>query len=84
MAGTGNKFALGAVIGIAAGVIAGLLTAPKSGKETRADLKQKAAELKDKAADKAEHVIDKVEDYKERGEQVASDVVEDVKRGFRR
>lgn len=36
-----GKVALGAIIGAAAGVVAGILTAPKSGKETRADLKKK-------------------------------------------
>lgn len=44
-----NKFAIGAIIGAAAGVVAGILTAPKSGKETRADLKNKAGDLKKKA-----------------------------------
>ena len=43
---TKGKFALGAIIGAAAGVVAGMLTAPKSGKETRADLKLKADEMK--------------------------------------
>lgn len=37
-----RKFALGALIGSVAGVIAGLLTAPKSGKETREDIKETA------------------------------------------
>ncbi len=42
----GKKFGLGILIGAVAGVIAGLLTAPKSGKETREDLKNKAKEVK--------------------------------------
>ncbi len=42
----GKKFGLGILIGAAAGVVAGLLTAPKSGKETRKDIKNKATELK--------------------------------------
>ena len=33
-----KKFALGAVIAAAAGYVAGILTAPKSGKETRKDI----------------------------------------------
>ncbi len=45
-----NKVAFGTVIGIAAGVVAGLLLAPKAGRNTRADLKAKAKELKQKAA----------------------------------
>jgi len=47
----GGKFFLGALIGGAVGAVAGLLTAPKSGKETRADIKKKADDTK-KAADK--------------------------------
>lgn len=41
-----KKFGLGILIGAIAGVIAGLLTAPKSGKETRQDIKNKAGEIK--------------------------------------
>ena len=41
-----GKFAIGAIIGAAAGIVAGVLTAPKSGKQTRGDIKKKAAELK--------------------------------------
>lgn len=85
-----NRFALGALIGIAAGVVAGILTAPKSGKETRADLKLKAHELRDqatdatdtaktKAVDTAEDVKAKAEDLRERTEHA----IEGAKRGFR-
>ena len=42
----GKKFGLGILLGAVAGVVAGLLTAPKSGKETREDLKNKALEVK--------------------------------------
>lgn len=46
-----KRFALGTIIAAAAGYIAGLLTAPKSGKETREDIKQ-AAELSISEAEK--------------------------------
>jgi gas vesicle protein len=39
MGKTVKRFAIGTVIAGAAGYVAGLLTAPKSGKETRADIK---------------------------------------------
>jgi gas vesicle protein len=42
----GKKFGLGILIGAVAGVVTGLLTAPKSGKETREDIKAKAGEFK--------------------------------------
>jgi gas vesicle protein len=35
-----KKFAVGAVVAAAAGYVAGILTAPKSGKETRQDIKE--------------------------------------------
>ena len=75
-----GKFALGAILGMAAGVVAGILTAPKSGKETRADLKAKADQMKADAELKAA-------DLKAKGQQVYSDtrkqvetVVDDGKR----
>lgn len=37
-----KKFAIGAVVAAAAGYVAGILTAPKSGKETREDIKETA------------------------------------------
>jgi len=40
----------GAAIGVIAGAIAGILLAPKSGKETREDIKKYALEMKDKIA----------------------------------
>ncbi|MFA5003907.1 MAG: YtxH domain-containing protein [Candidatus Saccharimonadales bacterium] len=39
-----KKFALGAIFAAVAGYIAGILTAPKAGKETRQDIKNKAEE----------------------------------------
>ena len=39
-----KKFAIGAAITGVVGYVAGILTAPKSGKETRADIKEKAEE----------------------------------------
>lgn len=40
-----KKIAIGAVIAGAVGYVAGILTAPKSGKETRKDIKDKASQL---------------------------------------
>jgi gas vesicle protein len=57
-----SRFAIGAVIGAVAGIVAGVLTAPKAGKETRADIKDKAAELKREAARKGDQVKAQSED----------------------
>ncbi len=44
--GTTKKIAIGALLAGAAGYVAGVLTAPKSGKETRADVKKAAGNAK--------------------------------------
>lgn len=65
-----GKIAIGALVGAAAGFVAGLVTAPKSGKETRADIAKKAQELKHEAttaAGKAKNeVLDAVHEVKDR------------------
>jgi gas vesicle protein len=84
-----GKFALGALFGAAVGVVAGILTAPKSGKETRADIKAKAGEIKGQAEKKVDEVKTKAtevagdvkknaEDLKGRTERA----VEGAKKGF--
>lgn len=45
----GKKFGLGVVLGTIAGIITGILAAPKSGKETRDDIKKKATEARGSA-----------------------------------
>jgi gas vesicle protein len=40
MSKSAKKFAVGALLAAAAGYVAGILTAPKSGKETREDIKE--------------------------------------------
>lgn len=47
---TGSQLALAFVAGAAAGAVLGLLTAPRSGAETRAQLKTAALRGKDRAA----------------------------------
>lgn len=51
----GKKLAIGAVVGAAAGFVAGVLLAPKSGKETRADLKRGAKEAAKTASKQLKH-----------------------------
>lgn len=43
----GQKMFVSFIVGAAAGVVAGLLFAPKSGKETRQKIAKKASEIKD-------------------------------------
>ena len=50
----GSSFLIGFIIGAVAGVAVGFLYAPKSGKETRALLKEKVGEVKEKASEMTE------------------------------
>lgn len=74
-----KKFAIGAAVSAAAGYVAGILTAPKSGKETRADIKHKAEEtygaaerelkkLHTELTDMIEEVSDRITSFKNRKE----------------
>ena len=56
MGKTAKRFALGTLFAAAAGYIAGILTAPKSGKETRADIKETAT----KSVNEAEKQLKKL------------------------
>jgi gas vesicle protein len=55
--GSGSFF-IGFLIGAIAGVAVGFLYAPKSGKETRALLREKVGEIKDKAGEMTEKARD--------------------------
>ena len=64
-----SKVFFGTVAAAAAGFVAGILSAPKSGKETRADLMKSAEKAKDVTARKAD-------DLKAKAQEVAGDVAE--------
>lgn len=55
------SFAIGALVGGLAGVIAGLLTAPRSGEQTRSDIRLKARELKARSQNKSQITANKME-----------------------
>jgi gas vesicle protein len=74
-----GKFALGAFIGTAIGVVTGLLVAPKSGKETRDELKIKADKAKNEAAKKAKCIISETSEMAEDAKAKAMDIADKVK-----
>ncbi|HET9850626.1 MAG TPA: YtxH domain-containing protein [Candidatus Saccharimonadales bacterium] len=57
---TGKKLAAGAALGGIAGYLAGLLTAPKSGAQTRQDLGVKAGGVKSEAENQLQSVADEL------------------------
>lgn len=54
--GKNSRFAVGAIVAAGVGYIAGILTAPKSGKETRHDIHDKAVQTKEEVAAKLEQL----------------------------
>ena len=84
-----RRFGLGLIVGAIAGVVTGLLTAPKSGKETRADLQKKAqkarSDAEGKVADtkqKAEGVVGEVKEKVEELKERAGNAVKGAQKGF--
>lgn len=62
MAKEGKKIAIGAAIAGVVGYVTGILTAPKSGKETRRDIADKAEDIKESAEEQLEKAHDELAD----------------------
>ena len=59
---TGRKLAIGAALAGAVGYVTGILTAPKSGKETREDITDKAGDIKEGAEEQLQNAYDELEE----------------------
>ncbi len=59
---TGKKIAIGAAVSGVVGYLAGLLTAPASGKETRHEIAEKAGDVKTEAEQQLEKLHDELDD----------------------
>lgn len=59
-----RNLTISTVVGGTAGVLSGILLAPKSGKETREDIKGKALEVKEETTEKAKELKRNVKEAK--------------------
>lgn len=70
-----SAVAAGIVAGSAIGIVTGLLLAPKSGKELRQDISDKAENVKDVAQDKAGDIKDEAKDKASKAKDKITDKV---------
>ena len=70
--------------GLGIGALVGVLYAPKSGVETRADIVSGALDAKEKAAGLAQQGLEKANTYVEQGKQAASEYVDKGKEYYER
>jgi gas vesicle protein len=79
---SGRKWALGALIAGVAGYVGGILTAPKSGKETREDITDKAVDIKNDTRVELENLQDDISDLlakaKAKAESLSSQAREEI------
>lgn len=59
---TGRKLAIGTALAGAVGYVTGILTAPKSGKETREDIADKAEDIKEGAEEQLQAAHDELDE----------------------
>ncbi len=79
---TGKKLAIGALVGAAAGFVAGILTAPKSGKETRQDIKNTANKAKREAEKQLKALQGELGELIKKGKKLAQEQGAKAKKGF--
>ncbi len=79
---TGRKVALGAIVAGVAGFVTGILTAPKSGKETRQDLKNTANNFKRDAEKKLKELSVEIGELLEKGQKLAKEQKGKAKAGL--
>ncbi len=69
-----GKFALGALFAAVAGFVAGILTAPKSGRETRQDIKDAATKTKSEAEKKLKALHSELSQLIDEGKAMAKNL----------
>lgn len=72
--GTAKKIAVGTILAAIAGYVAGILTAPKSGKETRKDIKDTTAKTINETEQKLKKAHTQLNDLITEGKRRASSV----------
>ena len=72
--GSTSSFGVGLLVGAFIGLTIGILYAPRPGKETRQQLKEKAGEMKEKAEDIIEKARDQAEEIINKAKESAAKI----------
>ena len=81
---TGKKIAIGAMLAAAAGYVTGILTAPKSGKETRKDIKDTASKFAREAEKKLKSLHTDLTSLIDKAEVILKDKKSDMAKGLQK
>ncbi len=82
MANKTGKYAIGALLAAAAGYVAGILTAPKSGKETRQDIKDAAIKARLEAEKKLKSAHTELHNLIDKGQERLAKASGQTKKGL--
>lgn len=80
--GKGKNFAIGALVAGAVGYVAGVLTAPKSGKETRQDIQEAAVKTKREAEKRLKKLHSDIEDLIDEGKKKTGKLSEQAQKDW--
>ena len=75
-----NDLVKGLILGALGGLLVGILYAPKSGRETREDIRKSTADLYDKTKEQYQQAIRKMEDMAGRGREAYAEKKERLKK----
>ncbi|HSX07838.1 MAG TPA: YtxH domain-containing protein [Candidatus Saccharimonadales bacterium] len=78
----GKKLAIGAAVAAVGGYVAGILTAPKSGKETREDIKRAASEQINEAEKRLKMLHTQLNDLLDQAKTQAADLTGRARREY--
>jgi len=77
-----SNFAIGTLVAAGAGYVAGILTAPKSGKQTRGDIQSAALKTKKDAETSLKNLHSELNDLLKRGKDQAGDLKDKAQSGL--
>lgn len=80
----GKKFALGTLIAAIVGYLTGILTAPKSGRETRQDIQDTAIRTRQEAEKQLKHMYSELDELISRGRKGSEELTKKAEKDWKK